>query len=95
LKAVPITAEAFAPYGEVIEARGDYTLINAGACKRFTDLASFDIQDGTLGLSVFQSQVRSLPYECDLLERHPLGSQCFVPMDSDYLVIVATDLETP
>lgn len=93
LEAEPITAAAFAPFGQVIETTGQtHVLINEGLCKRFSDLANFDVVDGHVGLSLFQSQLRSLPYTCTLLERHPLGSQCFVPMsDACYLVIVAPD----
>ena len=94
LSAPPITPEAFAPFGEVIETAGQDTpiLINEGLCKRFTDLASFDVVDGALGLSLFQAQLRPVPHICDLVERHPLGSQCFIPMGSSgYLVIVAPD----
>jgi len=96
MKAAPLTQDAFAPFGEVITCSGDFSLINAGQCQRFTDLASFDVLDGTIGLSLFQSELRKLPYSCDLLERHPLGSQCFVPMgNSDFLVIVAEDENGP
>ncbi len=93
MKAQPITSAAFAPYGQVIEpGKVAPTLINAGLCQRFTDLATFEVIDGTIGLSLFRSQVRSLPHQLDLLERHPLGSQCFIPMGgSAYLVIVALD----
>ena len=93
--AVPITSQAFAPFGEVIETgQTPFVLINEGKCHRYTDLASFDIVDGAVGLSFFQSELRELPYECTLLERHPLGSQCFVPMgDSAFLVIVAPDAD--
>lgn len=93
LIATPITAEAFAPYGEVIATKGvDSIVINDGLCHRFTDLASFDIVDGRAGLSLFQSELRALPYQCDLLERHPLGSQCFIPMsEAALLIIVAPD----
>ena len=93
LSAEPITATAFTPYGEVIETDGrDHILINEGKCKRFTDLANVDIVDGRAGLSLFQSDLRPLPYLCTLLERHPLGSQCFVPMsEATWLIIVAPD----
>lgn len=93
LLAAPITAAAFAPFGEVIETGdGPHILINEGKCRRYTDLASFDVVDGSVGLSFFQSELRPTPYACTLLERHPLGSQCFVPMgDSSYFVIVAED----
>lgn len=94
LIAPPITSAAFAPFGEVIETAGQDThiLINEGLCKRFTDLASFDVIDGVVGLSLFQAELRAVPHRCDLVERHPLGSQCFIPMgNSRYLVIVAED----
>lgn len=93
LQARPITAAAFAPFGDVVEVGTVAPVsINAGLCDRFSDLASFDIEDGKLGLSLFQAQLRALPYTCDLLERHPLGSQCFVPMSAArFLVIVAPD----
>lgn len=89
----PITAAEFAPFGALI-ATGTVApkRINAGLCQRFSDLAAFDILDGRPGLSLFQSELAQLPYRCDLLERHPLGSQCFIPMsDAEYLVLVAPD----
>ena len=92
LKATPISAQAFAPFGGLIETSGDHSLINEGLCKRFTDLANIDVDEGEIGLSLFQSEIRPVPYKCGLLERHPQGSQCFIPMGgSDYLVIVAPD----
>lgn len=97
MKAQPLTPAAFADYGQVISCAGDeFALINAGKCKRFNDLANFDIVDGSAGLSLFQSELRTIPYECDLLERHPLGSQCFIPMgQSEYIVVVAKDVGGP
>lgn len=94
LPAPPLTAADFAPFGDVIEVAGQQApvLINEGLCKRFTDLARFDVAEGRIGLSLFQAELRPVPHVCDLLERHPLGSQCFVPMGgSRYLVIVAPD----
>ena len=92
MKARPLTAEGFARFGDVVETGGAFRLINEGQCQRFHDLASLDIMEGRAGVSLFRSEIRTLPYTCGLLERHPLGSQCFLPMDgSDYLVIVAED----
>ncbi|MBT4907363.1 MAG: ureidoglycolate lyase [Rhodospirillaceae bacterium] len=92
----PLTAEAFAPYGDVIEASGaPDMMINQGMCGRFHDRASLDLNDeeGRTGISVFKATARTLPYALDLMERHPLGSQAFVPMTADpFLVIVASDL---
>jgi ureidoglycolate lyase len=89
----PLTAEAFAPYGDVLEATGDPDrIINQGLCGRFHDRATLDIVEGRAGISLFKSEARSLPYVLDMVERHPLGSQAFLPMSLDpFLVIVAPD----
>ncbi len=91
----PLTAEAFAGFGDVLQTGNEPEPINDGLCERHTDLASLDFDPaGRVGISLFTSQIRSLPYEFQLLERHPLGSQAFVPMGADpFLVIVAPDLD--
>ncbi len=89
----PLTAQGFAPFGDVLDATGTPDrMINAGLCARFHDRARIDIADGRAGLSVFDAVARLLPYAFDLVERHPLGSQAFVPMtQAPFLVIVAPD----
>ena len=89
----PLTAQGFAPFGDVLDTTGTPDrMINAGLCARFHDRARIDIADGRAGLSVFDAVARSLPYAFDLVERHPLGSQAFVPMtQAPFLVIVAPD----
>lgn len=90
----PLTAAAFAPFGEVLEAAGDPDrLINQGLCGRFHDRARMDFgPDGRAGLSIFHAQARSLPYRLEMVERHPDGSQAFIPMtQAPFLVIVAAD----
>ncbi len=91
----PLTAEAFAPFGDVLNCTGaPDKIINAGLCGRFHDRAQVDV-DGRVGVSLFRSELRRLPCTLDLVERHPLGSQAFIPMSIDpFLVIVAdTDLQ--
>ncbi|NBE06820.1 ureidoglycolate lyase [Paragemmobacter ruber] len=87
----PLTAPAFAPFGDVLEAAGDFRLINAGLCRRHHDRATLDFgADGRAGISIFRAEARALPYSFDLIERHPDGSQAFLPMTADpFLVIVA------
>lgn len=87
----PLTAAAFAPWGEVLETAGDPDrIINEGRCGRWHDRARLDAD--RLGMSLFRSRSVSLPYEFTLVERHPLGSQAFVPMtEHPFLVIVAPD----
>ena len=89
----PLTEEAFAPFGDVIEATGGPDkVINQGLCARFHDLAQIDVTDGAAGISLFRSDIRALPYELEMVERHPLGSQAFIPMSlTSFLVIVAPD----
>ncbi len=90
IKTQPLTATAFAPFGDVLDTAGDFRLINDGLCQRFHDRALIDIADGRTGISIFNAQPRSLPYTFDLIERHPLGSQAFIPMTPHpFLVIVA------
>lgn len=89
----PLTVEAFAPFGDVLDCAGDPDkIINAGNCGRFHDRARLDFGDGRAGVSLFNARPHSLPYTLNLLERHPDGSQCFVPMSEHaFLVIVAPD----
>ncbi len=89
-----LEAAAFAPFGDVLEAAGlPDRLINAGLCARFHDRARLDFgADGHAGISIFRAVPCALPYAFDLLERHPDGSQAFVPMTAaPFLVIVAPD----
>ncbi len=90
----PLTAEEFAPFGDVLEAGGEPDrIINQGLCGRFHDRARLDFgPDGRAGISIFKAQPRSLPYRLEMVERHPEGSQAFIPMTADpFLVIVAPD----
>lgn len=89
----PLTKVGFAPFGDVLDVDGTPDkIINQGLCGRFHDLAALDFGDGRAGISLFQAQARSLPMTLEMMERHPDGSQAFVPMHQNpYLVIVAPD----
>lgn len=110
LIARPLQAEAFAPFGDVLNVLGEPDkLINQGLCGRYHDRAQMDFGTGAArdtatdtpvggstggraGISLFKAQLRSLPYTLDMMERHPDGSQAFLPMDvHPFLVIVAPD----
>ncbi|MWB76737.1 ureidoglycolate lyase [Pseudooceanicola sp. 216_PA32_1] len=94
IRARPLSAAAFAPFGDVLEASGQPDkVINEGLCDRFHDRARMDFgPGGRAGISIFRATSRALPYACGMLERHPEGSQAFVPMmDLAWLVIVAPD----
>jgi ureidoglycolate lyase len=91
--AAPLTAEAFAPFGQVLEAAGEPDrIINGGLCGRWHDLARLDFGAGRAGISLFRAEPRRPPLTLDLLERHPEGSQAFLPMAAGtFLVVVAPD----
>ena len=90
-----LTDQAFSPFGDVLEATGEPDkIINAGLCGRFHDLARLDVagRESRAGISLFRSRARSLPHTLDMMERHTLGSQAFIPMSNDpFMVIVAPD----
>ncbi|MCC7320614.1 MAG: ureidoglycolate lyase [Rubellimicrobium sp.] len=94
IRTEPLTPETFAPFGDVLDCAGEPDrLINAGRCGRWHDRARLDFgPEGQAGISMFRSMARELPLDLDLLERHPLGSQAFIPMSPDpFLVVVAHD----
>lgn len=95
ITAMPLTREAFAPFGEVIEKAGAETrLINNGMCTRHHDLAAVEIKgdDGRPSVNIFAGKPYAMPLTLEMVERHPLGSQAFIPMhDRPFLVVVCPD----
>lgn len=89
----PLTVEAFAPFGDILEVNGaPDKIINQGMCGRHHDRAMLDFPDGRAGISLFDAKPRKLPLTLDMVERHPLGSQAFIPMNEQaFLVVVAPD----
>lgn len=95
LRPTPLTKQAFAPFGDVIEMDGTAPKdINQGYAKRFNDLAAIDVasEGGSTNLSLFLAQPRPMPVAIELMERHPLGCQVFFPLqDRPWLVLVCHD----
>lgn len=94
--AKPLTEDAFARFGDVLDASGaPDKMINQGLCGRFNDRARLDFgPEGRAGISIFQAEVRALPLKLDMMERHPEGSQAFLPLDREpFLVVVAPDAD--
>lgn len=87
----PLTADAFAPFGDVIEASegAEVMPINYGWTTRYNALSDVAVGDGRAIISIFRSKPLTPPV-LKIFERHPLGSQAFVPMQGrPYLVAVA------
>ncbi len=87
ITAAPLSAAAFAEFGDVIECGAESFAINDGMCQRHHDLATLDFGSGRAGISLFDGQPRRFPYRLDLVERHPQGSQAFIPMNGVPLLI--------
>ncbi len=91
LKPKPLTREAFAPFGDVIETDdAERLLINEGTTERFHDLAKVELGGGRALINIFRAQPRPSPIAIRMMERHPLGSQAFVTLERrPFLVVVA------
>jgi ureidoglycolate lyase len=95
---LPLTRERFRPFGDVIEAAGaQREAMNAARFERFDDLCDIDVgTDGRVRVSVARCRsATKLPYRFDMVERHPLGSQAFVPLaPARFVVVVAPPAES-
>lgn len=95
LVAEPLTKQAFAPFGDVIEIEGATPFtINQGFAGRFNDLANVDVCDdgGAANISIVMARPRPVPIALQVMERHPLGSQMFFPLqERAWLVAVCAD----
>lgn len=96
IKIRPLTTKNFLPYGEVIACQGnDFFQINDQKTERYHALAEVE-SDAKVGLSIFKNiQITEIPFEISILERHPLGSQAFFPMQGQqFLIVVAPSLDS-
>ncbi|MBB5515121.1 ureidoglycolate lyase [Rubricella aquisinus] len=94
IRIAPLTADAFAPFGDVLDVSGaPDKIINQGLCGRYHDRAVLDFGTGRAGISLFDAEPRRLPLTLEMVERHPDGSQAFLPMSHEpFLVVVAPDV---
>ena len=89
----PITKENFSKFGDMITTDDIKPLeINNGYAKRFDGIANLNTSkdNGETTICIFSALKRSFPMKIDMMEKHPLGSQAFVPMkETTFLVFVA------
>ena len=95
LRTEPLTRDAFAPFGQVIEAEGAHHYpINSGNCERYHDLARVELGGANPRplISIMKARHFTLPLTLTMVERHPFGSQAFYPLSRHpFLVVVAPD----
>ena len=93
IKPIPITKENFAKYGDMISTKDIKPLeINNGYAKRYDGIADLNTSSdkGETTISIFSALKRNFPMKIDMMEKHPLGSQAFIPMkETTFLVFVA------
>ena len=89
----PLSPEAFAPFGTVIDAAAARKVypINQGSTQRYHALAMVDLDGGQAAISLARAQAFALPLTISMLERHPLGSQAFIPLHGTRWVVVVAD----
>ena len=95
----PINKSNFSEFGEVITTKDIKPLkINNGYAERFDGIANLDTkeQNGETTISIFSALKRNFPMKIDMMEKHPLGSQAFIPMkETTFLVLVAPKGDSP
>jgi len=100
----PLTQAAFEPFGSVIEiADNPWHQINGGTAVRFDKLATVeayrseqDLESPQIIISLFEAKPQAFPLEVKLMERHPLGSQGFMPLNANpWLLVVSAADQAP
>ena len=99
IKPKKITRENFSKYGDLISKDNIKPIdINNRYAKRFDNLANVDTssEGGKTIVSIFSALKRTFPMKIDMMEKHPLGSQAFIPMkETTFLSFVAPLGESP
>ncbi len=98
IKIQPLTQANFAPFGDVIEKDNhDFSPINQGLTQRYHALSVAQITGDhvAVGMSIFHNLCATeVPFKIDMLERHPYGSQSFIPLQQQkFIIIVALPLD--
>ena len=95
----PITKENFSKFGDMITKANIKPIeINDGYAKRFDGIANLNTtkDNGETTICIFSALKRSFPMKIDMMEKHPLGSQAFIPMqETTFLVLVAPKGDKP
>ena len=93
IKPKKITRKSFSKFGELINTKNKRPIsINNGYAKRFHDLGKINTSSkkGNPIISIFSAKKRNFPMKIDMMEKHPLGSQAFIPMkETTFIVFVA------
>ena len=99
IKPKKITRKNFQKFGDLISVKKKNSIkINDGYAKRFDNLCRINTSSkkGKTIMSIFSAKKRKFPMNIKMMEKHPLGSQAFVPMnETTFLVFVAPKGKRP
>ena len=99
IKPIPITKEKFSRFGDMISTSEIKPIeINKGYAKRYDGIANLNTSkdNGETTISIFSALKRNFPMKIDMMEKHPLGSQAFIPMkETTFLAFVAPNGDKP
>ena len=97
IKPIQITKKNFSKFGDIISTKDIKPLeINNGYAKRYDGIANLNTSkdNGETTISIFSALKRKFPMKIDMMEKHPLGSQAFIPMkETTFLAFVAPNEE--
>ena len=92
-----LTREAFAEFGDVLDTEGgNHYPINGGRAERYHDLARVEAEgpNARVLISIIRGTPYSFPLKLTMVERHPFGSQAFMPLaPRPFVVVVCHDGE--
>ena len=99
IKPVSITKDNFSQFGDMISTKDIKPIdINNGYAKRYDGIANLNTfkDNGVTTISIFSALKRNFPMKIDMMEKHPLGSQAFIPMkETTFLAFVAPNGDKP
>ena len=99
IKPIPITKEKFSRFGDMISTSEIKPIeINNGYAKRYDGIANLNTSkdNGETTISIFSALKRNFPMKINMMEKHPLGSQAFIPMkETTFLAFVAPNGDKP
>lgn len=94
----PVDRNTFAPFGDLIEAGSvPFDTINAGSTRRFSDLTRIRLSgdNAQACVHIYRAAALQDPVELSLMERHPFGSQLFMPLQGQAFIAVVATADSP
>jgi ureidoglycolate lyase len=86
----------FSKFGDIIQKKNALELrsINQGTTTRYHNISklSLESKNGNSSISIFSGSPRDVPIEIKIMEKHPIASQSFLPIqDYDWLIVVCEE----